>query len=131
MNPWTVGERRTPSRQCVLRRMLLLLFFSCPTAIVVKAAAADNVEQRKAHIARTTSSPVIDGILDDSLWKDAEVLTDFVQRIPYSDVPASDATEIRLLRDDRNIYTANSQILLESERNLQAAFFTQRGKPLG
>ena len=27
--------------------------------------------------------------------------------------------------------TTNSQILLESERNLQAAFFTQRGKPLG
>jgi len=35
------------------------------------------------------------------------------------------------MNTDIFICTANSQILLESERNLQAAFFTQRGKPLG
>jgi hypothetical protein len=39
-----------------------------------------------------------------------------------------------LISEDFRVFgicTANSQILFESGRNLHAAFFTQRGKPLG
>ncbi len=68
------------------------------------AATPAKNETRTARIARTAQAPVIDGVLDDEAWKDAEVLTDFIQRIPFSDVPASDATEIRLTRDEQNIY---------------------------
>jgi hypothetical protein len=62
--------------------------------------------ERRAHIVKTATPPVIDGLLNDPVWQEADVLKDFTQRIPFSDVPASCATEIRLLRDDQNIYVA-------------------------
>jgi hypothetical protein len=63
-------------------------------------------QERRAHVAKITTPPVIDGLLNDPVWKESDVLTDFTQRIPFSDVPASCMTEIRILRDDQYIYAA-------------------------
>lgn len=60
--------------------------------------------RRRAQIAKVTQAPTIDGVLNEAVWQEAEVLGDFVQRVPYYGQPASDPTEIRLLRDDHYIY---------------------------
>lgn len=64
----------------------------------------ESLAKRRAHIVKVTEAPAIDGVLDEGVWREAEVLTDFVQRVPHYGEPASDATEIRLLRDERYIY---------------------------
>ncbi len=84
----------------------VLPFLAVGIFAVAVLAAADPSKTRHAHVVKITKPPVIDGLLDDPVWREAEVLTDFVQRIPYSDVPATAVTEIRLLRDDHNIYAA-------------------------
>jgi len=43
-------------------------------------------------------------MLDDDVWRQAEVLTDFVQAEPLAGEPATEKTEVRILYDDRSIY---------------------------
>jgi len=53
---------------------------------------------------RVTKSPTIDGLLDEAMWEQATVLTDFVQAEPLEGQPASERTEVRLLYDDVSIF---------------------------
>jgi hypothetical protein len=53
---------------------------------------------------RTTAPIRLDGALDESAWKDAEVATGFVQSEPRDGQPATEQTEVRVLFDGENIY---------------------------
>jgi hypothetical protein len=64
-------------------------------------SAANPPEYR---IVKITDQPIIDGRLTDPVWDQAEVITDLYQRIPFNGQPASEPSEIRLVRDDENIY---------------------------
>ena len=48
--------------------------------------------------------PVIDGVLDEAIWQEATLVTDFVQTEPVEGQPATERTEVRILYDDRAIY---------------------------
>jgi hypothetical protein len=67
-------------------------------------ARQEAVPLREARVVKTTAAPVIDGVLDDAVWEQSAMLTGFIQRIPYFGRPASEDMQVRLLRDDRNIY---------------------------
>ncbi|MCY4076886.1 MAG: hypothetical protein OXH04_15810, partial [Acidobacteria bacterium] len=54
--------------------------------------------------ARTNTPPRIDGRLDDAVWRDATVITDFVQQTPLDGAPATEQTEVYLAYDTQNIY---------------------------
>ena len=85
---------------------LLVLLFGVAgktTAAWAQTQAVDAAT-REATVARTTGAPVIDGLLNDPVWRQATFLGDFVQRVPYSGQKASDATEVRIMRDDLYIY---------------------------
>ena len=43
---------------------------------------------------KLTRAPVIDGRLDDSVWKEALVVSDFTQVFPHGGVPAEERTEV-------------------------------------
>ena len=58
------------------------------------------------HIARFKAAPVIDGRLDDEVWKQAVVLTDFYQVQPGDNIAASYPTEVLLGYDDQFLYLA-------------------------
>src|SRR5207244_4673298 len=59
-----------------------------------KARVAVPPEKAKPiHIPRLDKPPVIDGKLDDEVWKQAAVLKDFYQINPVGSVAASGATE--------------------------------------
>src|SRR5262245_1241424 len=50
------------------------------------------------------ASPRIDGSLDDRAWAQAQVISDFVQKIPTEGATPSSATEVLLLYDDNSLY---------------------------
>ncbi|MGI8836100.1 MAG: sugar-binding protein [Pyrinomonadaceae bacterium] len=50
--------------------------------------------------------PVIDGKLDDEVWKNAVVLKDFYQTQPGDNIAPSKPTEVMLGRDERFLYVA-------------------------
>ncbi|MES2304754.1 MAG: DUF5916 domain-containing protein [Gemmatimonadota bacterium] len=43
---------------------------------------------------RLAAKPVIDGVLDEPMWREAAVLTDFSQYKPVDGVPAADSTQV-------------------------------------
>ena len=53
---------------------------------------------------RILQAPVIDGRLDDAVWRDAAYLDEFVQRQPLDGAPATEATEVYIAYDSANIY---------------------------
>ena len=59
---------------------------------------------------RTSAPPVIDGILDDSVWNKAIVLNQFVQHEPFNLHAPSVETKIRILYDDNYLYVAFDNI---------------------
>jgi len=53
---------------------------------------------------KVTTAPVIDGKLDEALWKSGTPISEFVQRELNEGVPASERTEIRFATDGANLY---------------------------
>ena len=53
---------------------------------------------------RLADPPVIDGRLDEALWRDAAHITELVQRRPFDGIPASEPSDIYLAYDSANIY---------------------------
>lgn len=58
------------------------------------------------RVAKFSASPVIDGRLDDEVWKSAQVLKDFFQTSPGDNTPASKPTEVMLGYDEKFLYIA-------------------------
>lgn len=53
---------------------------------------------------KIVQAPRIDGLLNDDVWKEAPVLTDFIQNSPSPGSPASSKSEVRILYDNTAIY---------------------------
>ena len=53
---------------------------------------------------RLSQPPVIDGRLDDAVWREAAHITELVQRRPFDGIPASEASDIHLAYDSTNLY---------------------------
>ncbi len=66
----------------------------------------DSIPRKKITITRVNNSPKIDGILDDVVWKNAAIASDFVERMPNNGIPAPDSlkTEVKIVYDDLGIY---------------------------
>ena len=81
------------------------------TRLRLDAAVADSfalaARARKLPVMqamRVNAAPVIDGKLDEAIWKDALPITDFVQRELNEGVPASERTEVRIATDGEYLY---------------------------
>lgn len=61
---------------------------------------------RSIPMHRVTVAPVIDGRLDDPVWDEAPIVSDFVQRAPLPMQPSTLRTEVRLLSDATALYVA-------------------------
>ena len=60
----------------------------------------------RVRATRTETPPVIDGRLDDGVWRSAAMLSEFVQQAPLDGAPASEQTEIYVAYDRDHIYFA-------------------------
>jgi hypothetical protein len=61
---------------------------------------------KPATIRRLDRAPVIDGILDDEIWKSATVFKDFIQTAPGDNVAPTDKTEAMIGYDAKTLYLA-------------------------
>ena len=55
---------------------------------------------------RVAEPPILDARLDDAVWREASVITDFVQRQPLDGAPATELTEVFVAYDSTNLYVA-------------------------
>ena len=65
---------------------------------------ASGLTGRSVTPTRIDGAPVIDGRLDDAIWRDAAHITDLYQRRPHDGVPATEASDIFLAYDSDNLY---------------------------
>lgn len=63
-------------------------------------------KNKPAGLHRFEKAPVIDGILDDEIWKTATVFKDFVQTAPGDNVAPSEKTEAMIGYDAKTLYLA-------------------------
>lgn len=79
--------------------MLTSLAYLCAAGVLMADSSNRTAEPVKVNI-----PPVIDGRLDDEVWKTAPVLSDYIQFEPDKGAPATVRTEVRVLYDDTNLY---------------------------
>jgi hypothetical protein len=81
------------------------LAFLVTLAVISLQSFAQN--GRKAFDAvRTTQKITIDGVIDEDIWCQAPVQTDFIQNSPDPGEPSQRKSEVRLLYDDEAIYVS-------------------------
>ena len=83
------------------RRLVVLLLLSSP----ISAFAIDGVEGMKSFaITRTDTPPTIDGRIDEAVWAEATVVSDFHQSEPDFRKAPTEETVVRILYDDDYLY---------------------------
>lgn len=65
-----------------------------------------QTEMKSIQAVRVTEKPILDGVLDDSVWDLAPIATDFYRFIPESGGHAPVRTEARFVYDDVALYVA-------------------------
>ncbi len=86
-----------------MRRFLLsgiIIIFLLPLL------SGQTPEKKQYTATRVASAPVINGILDEDIWKAGDWVDDFTQNEPYNGKEASQRTEFKILFDDDNLYVA-------------------------
>lgn len=66
--------------------------------------ASTGQSPRYAEVAITAQPITVDGMLDEGVWRSAATIGDLVQRQPEPGGSPSERTEVRLLRDEVNLY---------------------------
>ena len=91
------------TKKAALRLTLLTIlgFLACSANALAKPPAE---AARAAEAAPVQESPIIDGVVDDEVWSNAKVLTDFIQAEPHEGEPATEKTEVRILYDNQTVY---------------------------
>ena len=93
------------SHTCLATTVAALLLGLIPICLQAQDLTADGARTGPVgSAARTEVAPVIDGRLDESVWANATVITDFVQHEPLEGQAATERTEIRVLFDGDAVY---------------------------
>ncbi len=102
---------------------------SVVAALSSPAAAQPPVERKQIQATRVDRPPVMDGKLDDEVWKQAVPITDFHQTRPGDGTAASEATEVSVVYTEDAIYI--SARMGDSDPELIAAPTIRHGQGLG
>lgn len=87
----------------MFKNLIKLIFFSC---LPFHLLGQINLENYRLSIKKTQESIKIDGILDETTWKDAEVAKDFFMITPIDSGKATQLSEARVSFDEENLYIA-------------------------
>jgi hypothetical protein len=82
----------------MLRSVLLVAMFAS------SSEASPSTTTRVAEATEAQEAPVIDGVVDESIWATAQIISDFVQAEPNEGQPATEKTEVRMLYDKTHLY---------------------------
>ncbi len=83
-----------------------LLGQNTPPALGGEAAVTSSAERTLAAVRLRSTAPVIDGRLDDAVWRSAPIASGFIQHDPREGTPATHDSEVRVLYDDHAVYVA-------------------------
>lgn len=92
-----------PSRPgaALISALALLL----PALTFAQSQSVSSPDGRRQVIAVEARTPVvIDGVLDEEVWRRAEPATDFIQADPLEGQPSTERTEVKVAYDTDNIY---------------------------
>jgi len=83
------------------------------------------INKKQLQIERTSIAPKIDGVLDDIVWENADIATDFMQFRPDMGLAATEdrKTIVKMAYDDSGIYVA---AYMYDDPNLISKQFTSR-----
>ncbi|WP_086594111.1 DUF5916 domain-containing protein [Hymenobacter crusticola] len=70
----------------------------------VPSTAAVPAPKRQLQALRIREAIKLDGVLDEAVWQQAPIATDFIQQRPNPGVPEKNKTEVRVLYDDAALY---------------------------
>ena len=90
-------------------KILYIIFILCGTFCVAERPENINPNElrfREIVATRTSMMPIIDGIIDDEVWKTAMTEYDFIQFRPYNLADPSERTEVRVIYDNDYMYVA-------------------------
>ncbi len=79
---------------------------------------------RSAHVPKLEAEPVLDGKLDEPVWSEATVVDSFKTFFPAQGQDPSQATRVRMYRDDRHLHVAFEAI--DAEPSQVRATFSDR-----
>lgn len=85
------------------------LFIAGVLLLLASAAAAsymENGERKSFDISRASTAPVIDGKLNDEVWKYATSVDDFHQTVPTDGAVPTESTTVWVTFDDEYLYIA-------------------------
>jgi hypothetical protein len=88
--------------------LLVLLGTLAAAAPAARAQAQEHDhsgrEQYQIVAKRAPRPPVVDGVLDEPVWRDAAMFDNFTQQEPSDGAPATERTEVRVLYDAEHLY---------------------------
>jgi len=94
------------ARHTALSSRVLLGVLAAATAPAWAQQAHDHGgrEPHQIAAARASRPPVVDGVLDEPVWRDAAMFDNFTQQEPIDGAPATERTEVRVLYDNAHLY---------------------------
>lgn len=75
------------------------------------------------RLSKLTGPPIIDGVLNDAVWREAAVFGDFIQTQPGDNVEPKHQTEVMMAYDAKNLYLA---FMAKQDRNTIRATVARR-----
>lgn len=93
-------------KKCGYTELLSVFVMLVPLFLITDVfSQEEKLKSRKTvSAAKFATPPVIDGQLGEDIWKNAAVLSDFLQTQPGDNIKASYSTEIRIGFDAKNLY---------------------------
>ena len=73
-------------------------------ALVWSISVSAQQERKSFEAVRTSEKITIDGVMDEDVWCQAPLVTDFIQNSPNPGMPSQRKSEVRMLYDDQAIY---------------------------
>ena len=88
-----------------MKRLALVALLSlCSMPAIAQQTISSPDGRLQMQAVRATSPIVIDGVLDEDIWKRAFPASGFIQADPLEGVPATESTEVRVAYDDDYLY---------------------------
>ena len=90
----------------MVQKYTIIIFLLLSAYIIADDYQIENPNQlrfREMVATRTITPPIIDGNIDDEVWKNALKESDFIQFEPYNLSQPSETTIARVLYDNDNI----------------------------
>ena len=100
----------------VLKNIALFFVSILFESVYAQEIDPDQLRLKEIYAARVQTPPVLDGLLDDEVWKNVVPESDFLQWRPYNLKPPAEKTEVRLVYDDNYIYVGVNCLTSEPEK---------------